>query len=185
MSGWQMISVDGVKTVPWRNGGGLTRELLAWPDIEKWRVRVSVADIERDGHFSSFPGVRRHFAVLSGQGVRIRVDGVAHEVFESSQPFAFDGHARTHCELLDGPTRDFNLMLVGSHGHIERVAGIFEAHGRAGKLALVYAVKGAATVSHAGESQRVPAHTLAWRILASDGPLRLVSDDALWMEIDP
>ena len=31
--------------VPWRNGVGRTRELLAWPTAADWLVRVSVAEI--------------------------------------------------------------------------------------------------------------------------------------------
>ena len=57
---------------PWRNGGGVTRELLAWPQAADWRLRVSVADIERDGPFSPFPGVDRWFAVIEGDGVELR-----------------------------------------------------------------------------------------------------------------
>jgi environmental stress-induced protein Ves len=185
MSGWHLVSLEAMSAAPWRNGGGVTRELLAWPDIESWRVRVSVADIDRDGPFSNFPGVRRYFAVLSGQGVRLRVDGVAHEILRQSQPFAFDGHARAHCELLHGPTRDFNLMLVGATGDAERVSGTFEAQGRAGTMVLVYAGNGATVTDQEGGSQQVPPHTLAWRILKADGPLRILSDDALWMEVDP
>ena len=60
-----------VDTAPqaWRNGGGSTRELLAWPAGADWRVRVSVAEIGADGPFSAFDGVERWFAVLSGAGV--------------------------------------------------------------------------------------------------------------------
>lgn len=75
-----MVGLDAVASTPWRNGGGATRELLAWPDPRDWAIRLSVAEVERDGPFSQFPGVRRWFAVLSGGGVRLRVDGVAHEL---------------------------------------------------------------------------------------------------------
>ncbi|MEO8526020.1 MAG: HutD family protein [Caldimonas sp.] len=47
---------------PWRNGGGVTRELLAWPGVGDWCVRVSIADIEADGPFSTFSGVQRESA---------------------------------------------------------------------------------------------------------------------------
>ena len=43
----------------WRNGGGITRELLAWPADAPWQLRVSVAEIIKDGNFSAFPGVQR------------------------------------------------------------------------------------------------------------------------------
>lgn len=30
------IALDTVPRQPWRNGGGSTRELLAWPDATDW-----------------------------------------------------------------------------------------------------------------------------------------------------
>jgi hypothetical protein len=44
----EVIHVHDVVRQPWRNGGGLTRELWTWPSAEGWWVRVSVADI-REG----------------------------------------------------------------------------------------------------------------------------------------
>jgi uncharacterized protein len=40
-----LVRVAEIAPVAWRNGGGVTRELLAWPDPEDWLLRVSVADI--------------------------------------------------------------------------------------------------------------------------------------------
>ena len=57
--GCRLVRLDEVNPQPWRNGGGMTRELLAWPEAERWRARVSVADIAEDGPFSPFPGVDR------------------------------------------------------------------------------------------------------------------------------
>jgi hypothetical protein len=112
------VRLDDVRAQPWRNGGGLTRELLAWPADTGWRVRVSVADIERDGPFSSFPGVERWFVVLEGNGVVLGVDGRLHELRSGDAPLRFDGASDTHCRLLDGPTRDLNLMLHDARGGI-------------------------------------------------------------------
>jgi len=39
-----VLPVAKAVAVPWRNGGGVTRELLAWPDSKDWALRVSVAD---------------------------------------------------------------------------------------------------------------------------------------------
>jgi environmental stress-induced protein Ves len=61
----------------WRNGGGSTRELLAWPEAGAWQLRISVAEITRDGPFSAFAGVQRWFAVLRGDGVRLRLGETA------------------------------------------------------------------------------------------------------------
>ncbi|MEP7282765.1 MAG: HutD family protein [Rubrivivax sp.] len=100
---------------PWRNGGGVTRELLVWPPDGRsgagWRLRLSVADIEVDGPFSAFPGVWRSFVVLSGAGVVLAFDPHAPQrLTPHDAPFEFDGAAPPHCCLIDGPTRDLNLM---------------------------------------------------------------------------
>ena len=43
------IDANAVAPQPWRNGGGRTRELLAWPDAQAWSVRISLAEIEAEG----------------------------------------------------------------------------------------------------------------------------------------
>ncbi len=98
----------------WRNGGGVTRELLAWPSSEHWVLRLSVADIEQDGPFSSFPGVDRWFAVLSGHGVRLGTE--RRFVTATDGPFRFEGESAPSCELVEGPTRDLNLMVKRGAG---------------------------------------------------------------------
>ena len=107
-----IIRVDEVPAVPWRNGGGVTRELLAWPDPRNWLLRVSVADIGASGPFSAFPGVDRWFAVLSGDGVRLETMGAPAVELTTAQHalHAFRGDPTTHCTALGATTRDFNLM---------------------------------------------------------------------------
>jgi hypothetical protein len=72
----RLVTLAAVPPTPWKNGGGVTRELLAGRLRRRWTVRVSVAEIEADGPFSSFPGVERWFAVLEGGGVALTIDGV-------------------------------------------------------------------------------------------------------------
>jgi hypothetical protein len=117
----RVIRVDDVPPQRWRNGGGWTRELLVAPDGGDWRVRVSVADIESDGPFSSFPGVQRFFAVLQGAGVELTIDGRAHRVQRENEALKFAGGATTDCRLLAGPTRDLNLMVREARGAMARV----------------------------------------------------------------
>ncbi len=73
-----VICAGAVAPQAWRNGGGQTRELLAWPAQGPWRLRISRADIDADGPFSAFPGVTRWFTVLQGAGVALTLDGVRH-----------------------------------------------------------------------------------------------------------
>lgn len=95
---------------PWRNGGGVTRELLAWPQAADWQLRVSVAVVERDGPFSPFPGVDRWFAVIEGAGVELAWASGASALRPGDPPLHFAGEAAPACRLLQGPTRDLNFM---------------------------------------------------------------------------
>jgi hypothetical protein len=110
MSGWQLVRLEDCMPQPWRNGGGQTRELLAWPRAQDWQVRVSVARIEHSGPFSPYPGVRRWFAVLDGAGVRLALPHAEISLTPQDTPLAFDGEDAPMCQLLDGPTQDLNLM---------------------------------------------------------------------------
>jgi uncharacterized protein len=106
----EVISVYDVLPQPWRNGGGRTRELWTWPSAEGWWVRISVADIEKDGPFSVFPGVDRWMAAVEGAGMVLQLPGGAETVARDSAPLTFDGALAPMCRLLDGATRDLNLM---------------------------------------------------------------------------
>lgn len=108
---------------PWKNGGGLTRELFSDADeaaadapAPAWSVRLSLADITRDGPFSAFPGVTRWFTVVEGAGVRLGPPGAARALTPHDAPWCFDGALAPDCHLIDGPTRDLNLMLHGLAG---------------------------------------------------------------------
>lgn len=112
MTVFQHISVDSQPAQPWRNGGGRTRELFTWPGGDApWQLRLSVADIDADGPFSAFDGVDRWFAVLQGAGVELDLPGGRRSLTCDSPPLRFNGRAAPGCRLIDGPTRDFNLML--------------------------------------------------------------------------
>ena len=98
---------------PWKNGGGVTREVAAWPegsDLGGFHWRVSLADVAQGGPFSCFPGVDRVITVVRGAGMLLAVDGTEHRIDAPYQPFAFSGDAATDCQLLQGPLLDFNVM---------------------------------------------------------------------------
>lgn len=105
------VRLDSCPFVPWRNGGGRTRELLAWPSATHWQVRVSVAEIEADGPFSRLPGIDRCFAVLEGAGVVLSLPGGERRLTPRDAAVTFPGETAPMCRLIDGPTRDLNLML--------------------------------------------------------------------------
>lgn len=113
-----LMRVDDMAPKPWKNGGGRTRELLAWPSPEVWWLRISVADVEHDGPFSPYSGVDRWFAVLDGAGVELRWPDRLKSVDEWSPMLAFDGADAPTAHLLAGMTRDLNVMHRRDHGRV-------------------------------------------------------------------
>lgn len=98
---------------PWKNGGGVTREVAAWPPgagMDAFDWRVSLADVAVDGPFSAFPGVDRVLTVIAGQGLILEVEGRATPL-ETGAPFAFPGEAAVAARLTAGPIRDLNVMV--------------------------------------------------------------------------
>lgn len=110
----RVLPLDRQPRVPWRNGGGETREVCAWPPgagLDDFVWRASVATLERDGPFSRFPGIVRTAVLLDGAGLRL-VAGTA--VVQLAAPFAqatFDGALPWGCELREGAVQLFNVMV--------------------------------------------------------------------------
>ena len=182
---WQMVSLDDVTPAPWRNGGGITRELLAWPTPQDWDWRISVAEVDKSGAFSRFDGVQRWFAVLGGAGVQLTLDGQPHELTAQSAAFCFDGALPCACELIDGSTEDFNLMLRNGRAsaRMVRVVGALDTSVRPGTRVAVYAWDEPVTVQVDKAFVTVPPHTLAWHVLAAGASVHIEAPTALWMEI--
>ena len=145
----------------WRNGGGSTRELFVWPATGDWQLRISVADIEGDGAFSFYPGVERWFTVLQGTGVELVLDGQSHRLARGDAPLRFDGGAATDARLIDGPTRDLNLMLRRATGTMQAAADGLPWCPAAAQCGLFSAVAGHCVVADA-EPVEVPAYALLW-----------------------
>ncbi|MEQ1512781.1 MAG: HutD family protein [Lysobacteraceae bacterium] len=108
----QLIPAHEYRRERWRNGFGWTREILRSPQTgDDWDWRLSIAEIERDGPFSSFCGIERELILLHGNGVRLRFDdGEVREVEPPHGRVRFAGERVVFGELIDGPTHDFNLM---------------------------------------------------------------------------
>ena len=114
MSPPRMLPPADYRAMPWKNGGGRTLEIRTEPpgaDLVSFAWRVSIADIERDGPFSAFPGVDRTLVLLSGQGMRLTGAGTPILLEAPYEPVRFAGETAVHCELVRGATRDFNLMV--------------------------------------------------------------------------
>lgn len=152
MNKLQTVSLAEIAPTPWKNGGGTTRDLLVWPPTGAWTIRISVAAIERDGPFSDYTGFDRWFAVLGGAGLALQLGKDRWEQRVGAPPLRFDGALAPMCWLLDGPTRDLNLL-------VRRDAG-----------------RGSMSIAHADQDWVSP---IAWRALFTTHALMLRIDGTL------
>ena len=138
----RLLTPNDYRSMPWKNGAGRTTEIAVHPPgaaLDAFAWRVSIADVERDGPFSRFPGIDRTIVLLAGSGMRLAgpgtspegpgmdrkglgmspkglgmgPKGTAREVELTTRFVAhdFSGDDAIECTLLAGPCRDFNAMF--------------------------------------------------------------------------
>lgn len=150
---------------PWKNGGGRTREIVCQPpgaDMASFDWRVSIATIAATGPFSVFDGVDRVIMLLDGAGVRLQAAEFDHRLDQPGVPFGFAGDVALHCELLDGPSTDFNVMVRRSQLRAEvKVLTGASPIGPA-QCGLVLAMRGTWHLRSGGHDFRCAEGTGAW-----------------------
>ncbi len=156
---------------PWKNGGGVTRTLSVDTAGQPLRWRVSVADIDRDGPYSRFPGYDRVSVVLTGGGVELVAEGAdVADVADAERitlapgvATAFAGDAGFQSRLLNGPVRVLNLFVL-----------------RGAAVASVLCVGGGQSAVQAGglAQDSATTHTLRIVVAAQAGRLNQAAADA-------
>ncbi len=137
------VTLAAAPPMPWKNGGGVTRELAIAPagaGIDDFDWRISCAQVASGGAFSAFPGVDRSLTVLDGAGLRLDfADAHPLSLDAECAPLAFRGEQPVSAELLGGAVCDFNVMtrrtrwshllesltLHGAHALDRRADGLF------------------------------------------------------------
>ena len=107
----KVLRPDDYRVMPWKNGGGTTTELYAFPTAPPFQWRVSIAEVSRDGPFSRFEGYDRQIMTVTGNGVML--EGGPHgpiDVTARFEPRGFSGDWNISGRLVDGPVQDFNLI---------------------------------------------------------------------------
>ncbi|HXA46715.1 MAG TPA: HutD family protein [Burkholderiaceae bacterium] len=130
----KLIAYDSLTATPWKNGGGITRELACYPvgaSMSDFIWRVSIADVSASGPFSSFPGIDRVITLLDGDGMQLHFEhGAQRPLVDKLAPYAFRGEDKVDAQLIGSPSRDFNLMTRRNvaHGKVEvrRTAGVID-----------------------------------------------------------
>jgi environmental stress-induced protein Ves len=177
------------RRMPWKNGGGETVEIAVSPQgagLDDFDWRVSMARVERDGPFSSFPGVERTIAILDGEGITLYVEGrVPLGLMRRFSPVTFPADVPTSCRLIAGPITDLNVM--SRRGRVEHSVeplfldselelDIVEAD------TLLLCLDGALTAASDGFSERLALHDcLVWG--GAPGMLQLSPHDAATLAV--
>ena len=100
----RIVRLADCPEVPWRNGGGTTRELHLEPDL-----RVTVAFERTGAAFSDFSGWSRTIVPL-GAGFSLRLDEREAVAIPAFQPFSFAGSQRASAALAAGAIEALNVM---------------------------------------------------------------------------
>lgn len=107
----KLIRNSNFKKMPWKNGQGMTIQILIEPDESEliknnFHFRFSSAPIDKEGEFSLFPGMERILIPIKGAGFQLN-----EHVFEKFEVAQFSGSDKTYCHLLKGPVIDFGIIF--------------------------------------------------------------------------
>ncbi|MBL1379227.1 HutD/Ves family protein [Zobellella iuensis] len=107
--------------MPWKNGGGTTRELYRLPAAqeEDFVLRVSMARVGQSGPFSFFPGIERILMLVDGAGFELDMNGSLQRLTQPFIPLQFSGETAVNCRLLGDECLDFNVMTARDWGRSE------------------------------------------------------------------
>ncbi|MBC7659839.1 MAG: HutD family protein [Chitinophagaceae bacterium] len=115
-------TLSDYKVMPWKNGGGSTTELAIFPRNaridEPFQWRLSLAQLDGSGPFSTFPGYDRIITQLSGSPMILVHEGQSSIALNKNTPYPFRGEWQTEGRL-EGRAQDFNVMVNRDHFRAE------------------------------------------------------------------
>jgi environmental stress-induced protein Ves len=120
---WTVLTPDGFRRLPWKNGGGVTIDVAAefaggaadgdWADLV-WRFGST--SIPVPGPFSDMSGFDRILTPVRGAGLSLAVDGGATlDARVPLMPVRFSGDLVITSRLDGGPVDVVNLMARRDH----------------------------------------------------------------------
>lgn len=103
----------------WKNAAGSAVTVASGPadaTSESFDWRVSIATIDKDADFSSYPGIQRYLMPLSAGILTMAMDDITRDVpmYETTE---FAGESTVRAINVAGTTLDLNLMVRRRAGH--------------------------------------------------------------------
>jgi environmental stress-induced protein Ves len=176
----QVLRAGDYRSMPWKNGGGVTTEIVVSPagaGLDDFDWRISMAKVESGGPFSSFSGVDRTLSILEGEGIDLAIAGqVSVRMDRNSPPLPFPADVPTEVDLIDGPIVDLNVMTCrGRSRHsVERIElfGALEIDPRPETI-LVFSLDGGVEAHASSHIRLGPRDTVV--LTQENAPIRLQS----------
>lgn len=173
----EILRFAELNEIPWKNGGGITREIATGEQNGKTVWRISCADVSTDGVFSDFTGLMRILTVISDSGMVLTHDELTLDV-EPWVPVRFDGALKLQSQLKGKPLTDVNVMYDPNLCNAEVITHTGPAahvvkHPASG-LVVLFVLSGAPTIN---ASTIVVGDTAVG--IAADSVLRLAKNDAV------
>lgn len=127
------MNVSNVPSVGWKNGGGSTKEIAAFPTnagLDDFIWRVSVAEIKQPGAYSLFPQIDRTQVLISGFSLTLHSQTGLTKRLLAFQPFFFPGEQEWSAEP-EGACEMLNVMTsrVDAVSELEVVRGNLKCKG--------------------------------------------------------
>ncbi len=106
----QLIKYAELTQTPWKNGGGITRDMAGASVGSNHIWRLSMADVTCDGPFSDFTGFVRILTVIKGHGMALESQD---DVLQADPwvPVRFDGATHVSARLKSDASTNLNLMF--------------------------------------------------------------------------
>ncbi len=106
----QIIRAKALVDVPWKNAGGITRNIAKGLVREYTAWTLSHADVVIEGAFSDFSGMTQLLTVVVGETMILETKDTP-IIAEPSKPVRFYGGLAVKPRLTDCPITDLNLMF--------------------------------------------------------------------------
>jgi environmental stress-induced protein Ves len=120
----KILRYSELAVIPWKNGAGVRRDLFSGEylapqgsNIENSTWMISLADLNQDAPFSSYPGLSRWFMPIGNGRLTLlfKFVGVNRpvELSGASDAHVFSGDDELTMVLHDGPMKALNVMATG------------------------------------------------------------------------
>jgi uncharacterized protein len=175
----RIIRFTDLERTPWKNGGGMTREIAIARAGDALIWRLSIADVGGDGPFSKFEGLSRILTVIEGHGMELIGPSETLQA-DYAVPVSFSGALDIRSRLKTGPLRDFNLIYNPSfctgHAQVIATASGHVVEAKSGRVIALHCIKGSVAFGdekllHKGDTVLIEAEAYQYSVAESSAAL--------------